>query len=523
MVLPASDSAAGSIIVVRPLSWSALLLSLLAGSATVFAFAPFGAWPVQLACLALLTYLFLNTARARDAFLLGWSFGAAALLAGTHWLYISLHVYGEMPMMLAAAAILLLASSLGLLYGLALWVASWAATRTNHLAWSAVALMPACWMLADWTRGWIFTGFSWVATGYAHTASPFAGYAPLFGVYGVGWLVSMAAACLGLMMHLRRLHLPAIGLLLSLVVSGALLASKAWTEPVGEPIKTRLLQGNVPQQMKFDAGNVQASLSLYRDMITASPADLIATPETALPLLSTQLPAGYVEQLAHFAWDSNSTLLVGVPWTTAPGIYLNSVIGFSLGQSTLYRYDKHHLVPFGEFIPPGARWFVDLMSMPLGDFGSGALYQAPIDVRDQWVLPNICYEDLFGEEIAAQIAAAINRGSPVPSILLNVSNIAWFGDTIALPQHLQISQMRTLETGRPMLRATNTGATAVIDARGQLVARLPAFTRATLEASVQGMKGETPYLWLGNTLPVGLALALLTLPGLKRFRRSKNG
>ena len=239
-------------------------------------------------------------------------------------------------------------------------------------------------------------------------------------------------------------------------------------------------------------------------------------------LLSTQLPAGYIEQLAHFAWDSNSTLVVGVPWTTGPGIYLNSVIGFSFGQSTLYRYDKHHLVPFGEFIPAGARWFVDLMKMPLGDFGRGALYQPPIDVREQWVLPNICYEDLFGEEIAAQIAAAIDRGSPVPSILLNVSNIAWFGDTIALPQHLQISQMRALETGRPMLRATNTGATAVIDGRGQITAQLPAFTRGTLETSVQGMQGTTPYIWLGNTLPIGLALALLALPGLKRFGRSKN-
>lgn len=523
MFLPASDPSAGTAAAARPMSRTWLLLSLLAGGATVFAFAPFGAWPVQLVCLALLTQLFLNATRARDAFLLGWTFGAAAILTGTHWLYVSLHVYGAMPAALAALALFLLAASLGLLYGLALWLASWAAVRANHTAFSAIALLPACWMLADWTRGWIFTGFSWVATGYAHTASPLAGYAPLIGVYGVGWLATMAAGCLGLMLHQRRLHLAAISVMVVLMVSGTALAEKAWTRPLGKPITARLLQGNVPQQMKFNADSIDASLSLYREMIMASPADLIATPETALPLLSSQLPEGYIEQLAHFAWDSNSTLIVGVPWMTAPGIYLNSVIGFSFGQSTLYRYDKHHLVPFGEFIPPGARWFVDLMKMPLGDFGRGALYQPPIDVREQWVLPNICYEDLFGEEIAAQIAAAIDRGSPVPSILLNVSNIAWFGDTIALPQHLQISQMRTLETGRPMLRATNTGATAVIDGRGQVIARLPAFTRGTLESPVQGMQGETPYLWLGNTLPIGLALALLALPGLKRLGRSKSG
>ena len=524
MFIPASDPRAGlATASVRPLPRAALMLSLLAGAATVFAFAPFGVWPVQLLCLALLTHLFLNTTRARDAFLLGWTFGAAALLAGTHWLYVSLHVYGDMPAVLAAIAIVLLAFSLALLYGLALWLASWAARRADHPAFSAIALLPACWMLADWTRGWIFTGFSWVATGYAHTSSPLAGFAPLIGVYGVGWLAAMAAGCLGLLLNQRRAHLAAILLLVVLMVSGTALARIAWTQPLGKPIRARLLQGNVPQQMKFDAAHVDASLSLYRQMITEAPADLIATPETALPLMSTQLPAGYIEQLAHFAWDSNSTLVVGVPWTTGPGIYLNSVIGFSFGQSTLYRYDKHHLVPFGEFIPPGARWFVDLMKMPLGDFGRGALYQPPIDVREQWVLPNICYEDLFGEEIAAQIAAAIDRGSPVPSILLNVSNIAWFGDTIALPQHLQISQMRALETGRPMLRATNTGATAVIDGRGQITAQLPAFTRGTLETSVQGMQGTTPYIWLGNTLPIGLALALLALPGLKRFGRSKNG
>lgn len=524
MFIPASDPGAGQAVpALRPLSRATLLLSAVAGAATVFAFAPFHAWPLQLACLALLTHLFLSAARARDTFLLGWTFGSAALLSGTHWLYVSLHVYGEMPSPIAALAVVLLSASLGLLYGLAMWLAAWAALRANSKVFSAIAILPACWMLADWARGWIFTGFSWVAAGYAHTTSPLAGYAPLIGVYGVGWLAVITAGSLGLMLHQRRLHPVAISLLVVILTSGIALTRIEWTQPLGKPIHTRLLQGNVPQQMKFDAEHIEASLSMYRQMITEAPADLIATPETALPLLSTQLPPGYIEQLAHFAWDSNSTLLVGVPWTTGPGIYLNSVIGFSFAQSTLYRYDKHHLVPFGEFIPPGARWFVDLMKMPLGDFGRGALYQAPIDVREQWVLPNICYEDLFGEEIAAQIAAALDRGTPVPSILLNVSNIAWFGDTIALPQHLQISQMRTLETGRPMLRATNTGATAVIDGRGQIIASLPAFTRGTLEASVQGMQGATPYIWLGNTLPVGLALALLALPGLKRLGRSKNG
>jgi apolipoprotein N-acyltransferase len=186
-------------------------------------------------------------------------------------------------------------------------------------------------------------------------------------------------------------------------------------------------------------------------------------------------------------------------------------MGLGSASNNIYRYDKHHLVPFGEFIPVGAHWFINLMHIPLGDFTRGDLIQAAMSVKDQWILPNICYEDLFGEEIASQLKAAQKQGKPVASILLNVSNIAWFGDTIALPQHLQISQMRTLETGRPMLRATNTGTTAIINAQGRLVDALPAFERASLSGQVQGMQGQTPYVLFGNVLPVGLACCVLIL------------
>jgi apolipoprotein N-acyltransferase len=311
------------------------------------------------------------------------------------------------------------------------------------------------------------------------------------------------------------LHKKALALLILIPVFGIALQSVRWTSPMGQKISVRLLQGNVPQDMKFEAGKLAESLEMYRQMITAAPADLIATPETALPMFASQLPQGYLEQFATYAHDSGSNIVVGVPWTTGPGIYLNSVLGIPANSanpdSSAYRYDKHHLVPFGEFIPPGARWFIDLMQIPLGDFGRGDLLQPPMKIKDQWLLPNICYEDLFGEEIATQLEAAHMRGSPMASILLNVSNIAWFGDTIALPQHLQISQMRTLETGRPMLRATNTGATAVIDAQGKVTASLPAYTRATLAAEVQGTEGRTPYIVMGNSLPIGLAGLLLLL------------
>ncbi len=493
----------------QPLSRNTLLFCFIAGAVSVFAFAPFGWWPLQIATLALLIHFFIRAPRPRDAFLIGWVFSSALLMAGTYWLVISLHTYGGLPAWLAIIAIMLLSCSLGLLYGFALWVGSRIALKLKHAGLAALAIAPACWMLADWTRNWIFTGFSWLATGYAHTTSPLSGYAAMVGVYGIGWICTIIAGCIAWMFQTSYFNRVAVALIIVLISAGSALKSIHWTEAHGSLIRVRLLQGNVPQQMKFNEEHIVQSLALYRDMITEAPADLIATPETAVPLLSTQLPENYLETLAHYARQNNSTLLVGIPWSPSPGIYLNSLIGYSSAQATPYRYDKHHLVPFGEFIPRGARWFVDMMHIPLGDFGRGDLYQAPIDVRDQWVLPNICYEDLFGEEIAAQIAAAIDRGSPEPTLLLNVSNIAWFGDSIALPQHLQISQMRTLETGRPMLRATNTGATAVINSQGRVLSQLPPWTRATLVADVQGMKGMTPYIRLGNLPVVGLASLLL--------------
>ncbi len=339
-------------------------------------------------------------------------------------------------------------------------------------------------------------------------------------MYGLAWLAALLAGCLALLPSRKSPLLLAAALL----GAGLGLNTINWTSPHGQPISVRLLQGNVPQEMKFDAEQLNTSLSLYHDMIRAQPADLIATPETAIPLLAQQLPPDYLPRLADFARQSGSALAIGIPLSDGPLRYANSVIGIPPSDAALaYRYDKHHLVPFGEFIPSGFRWFVDLMHIPLGDFTRGAALQAPFAVKDQWLLPNICYEDLFGEEIADQLAASHFAGTPPATILLNVSNIAWFGDSLALPQHLQISQMRALETGRPMLRATNTGSTAVIDPKGRVTAQLPPYTVATLAASVQGYQGITPYILVGNTaivLLAGLLLGLAWLLTRKNRRKS---
>ncbi|HTH43562.1 MAG TPA: apolipoprotein N-acyltransferase [Oxalicibacterium sp.] len=493
------------------------ILALGAGALNVSAFAPFGWWPLQILTLTLLFHLVANASKIRSAVAIAWLFGFGWSVCGVHWLYISMHDYGGMPAAMAALAVALLALYLGAYVAAVAGIATWLRQSRRASASSVLLLvLPALWALAEWLRGWLFTGFPWVSTGYAHTDSPLTGFAPVLGVYGIGWLAALCSACLALAVQRRTASRRRIVPLLALAVialAGIGLRQIDWTAPNGQPISVRLLQGNVPQEMKFDPEHANQTLTLYEDMIREAPADLIATPETALPLLASQLPDDYLPRLSLFASATNSHLAIGVPVSDGPRQYANSVLGIAPGTArdapAIYRYDKHHLVPFGEFIPLGFRWFVDMMRIPLGDFTRGAALQTPFDVRDQWVLPNICYEDLFGEEIAGQLRNSAAAGSPVATMLLNMSNIAWFGDSIALPQHLQISQMRAIETGRPMLRATNTGATAVIDPKGKVTAELKPFERAVLTTSVQGYQGLTPYVRFGNASIVLLALVLL--------------
>jgi apolipoprotein N-acyltransferase len=484
------------------------LLAFLAGALTVLAFAPFGLWPVQIATLAVLFWLVLQQSSIKRSMLIGWAYSFGWLVCGFYWLYISMHRYGGMPSWMAVLAVVALALGLGAYAALAMGGGAWFRQRGASPAVLLLVIFPALWMLSEWLRGWMLTGFPWIASGYAHTDSPLAGFAPVVGVYGLAWLAALIAGSL-VMLQSKKLALVPVILI---IAAGIGLKTINWTAVSGQPISVRLLQGNIAQEVKFANDQIITTLTLYHDMIHATPADLIATPETALPLFAHQLPPDYLERLSAFAGKTNSHIALGIPVSDNRRHYANSVLGIvpATAQSEkTYRYDKHHLVPFGEFIPAGARWFVNMMNIPLGNFTRGAALQAPLRVKDQWVMPNICYEDLFGEEIAAQLADAYFSGKPQATILLNVSNIAWFGDSIALPQHLQISQMRALETGRPMLRATNSGATAVIDPKGAVVAQLPAFTRGTLAATVQGYTGWTPYILVGNTLVVALAFLLL--------------
>jgi apolipoprotein N-acyltransferase len=476
-------------------------------------------WALQLVAVAWLAWRVLGDASPWRAAGLGLAFATAWGAAGTWWLYISMHRYGGLAAPLAAGAVLLLSLALALF--LAAAMAAVARARGGRPVADAL-LFALAWLAAELARGLVLTGFPWVASGYAHVDSPLAGWAPWIGVYGLGALLALTAALVaGLAHDARRAGIAlAVTAALAWVVLPLALSRTDFTQPTST-LQVRLLQTNVAQDEKFAIEHLPATLAWLAAALKSADGDLVVAPETAVPLLPSQLDAldpDYWPSLReHFAQPGRPAALLGVPLGDERDGYSNAVVGLSVGGASVYRYDKSHLVPFGEFIPTGFRWFTDLMNIPLGDFMRGRPDAASFTVRGERIGPNICYEDLFGEELALRFRDA----ATAPTLLANVSNIGWFGDTIAVEQHLNISRMRTLELQRPMLRATNTGATAVIDHRGRVTAALKPFTRGVLAAEVQGRQGRTPYAaWVGavGLWPL-LALAWAFLLALAARRR----
>jgi apolipoprotein N-acyltransferase len=478
------------------------------GSLAVAGFAPYNLYVLPVLSLAGLFLLWELRPRARA--IAGFAFGLGLFGTGVSWVFTSLHVYGAMPATLAVLATLLFCAVLALFP----WLTALIAPRFARAARTRLLLAwPACWVLTEWTRAWIFTGFPWLTLGYSQIpSSPLAGYAPVLGIHGVSWLL---AACSGLLAWLaharRRAWLPLIAMA-AIALAGMALREIEWTQPMGDPLRVSLVQGNVPQDLKWLPEQVRATLENYAEMVRDSRGQLVVLPETALPLFLHQTPRAYLESLIRLGRARGADILVGVPEQEADGRYYNSVV--SLGASAPTTYRKEHLVPFGETIPlkPVFGRIVEVLHIPLADFSRGGAGQRPMRVAGQRVAMNICYEDVFGNEIVRQL--------PEASLLVNVSNDAWFGDSAAPWQHMQMSQARALETGRMMLRATNTGMTAIIDERGHVVDALAPFTRGTLEGAATGREGATPYVNWGNA-PVLAALGLLAVAAAARRIRSR--
>ncbi|HYN60529.1 MAG TPA: apolipoprotein N-acyltransferase [Rubrivivax sp.] len=464
------------------------------GALQTLAFVHTALWWLPILCMAVLAALVWRAAPLRAA-LLGWLFGSAWLGAGVWWLFISLHRYGGLAAWLAVLAVALLCMALSLY--LAAAMALFARWRRGRVAVDA-ALFAVLWLLAELARTVIFTGFPWLASGYAQIDGPLAAWAPWIGVSGIGMGCALLAALLASAWHLRvqpRQALAALAVAGLVPLLSAAVGTREFSQPVSE-LSVSLLQGNVSQDQKFAAEHMPQALAWMAHAVGIARGELVMAPETAVPLLPEQLAElvpGYWPALRARFETSAQAGLIGVPLGDYRSGYTNSVLGLSAARlgGDPYRYDKVHLVPFGEFIPTGFRWFTEMMNIPLGDFARGPRNAPSFKVGRERIAPNICYEDLFGAELARRfIDPAL-----APTIFANVSNIGWFGDTIAVDQHLHISRMRTLEFQRPMLRATNTGATAIIDHRAQLVAKLPPFTRGVLEGRVQGREGLTPFAW----------------------------
>jgi apolipoprotein N-acyltransferase len=474
-----------------------------AGAMTVAGFAPRSISALPVLMLGALFLMWRSTTPAA-ALRLGFAFGAGLFGVGVSWVYISLHDFGTMPAPLAAIGTVAFCAILSLYPAGAGWCLS--KLRAGRSV-SALLAFPALWTIFEWWRGWMFTGVPWLALGYSQVDSPLAGWAPVVGVYGVSFATTLCAGLVCVIVTgVRKARLTGL-LILGLVLGvGHILKQIDWTSAEGAPLKVSLLQGNISQDLKFQAGRYAATLAAYKRMIEASDGRLVVLPETAIPRFLDSVDPGYLQEIARGASGRGADVLVGVPIRDLDGRYFNSVI--SLGVSPSQRYDKAHLVPFGEFVPFGFHWIVKTVAIPMADFSLGRGDPKPLALAGQRVAPNICWEDAFGEEIIRQL--------PEATLLVNVSNVAWFGDSLAPAQHLQISRMRAIETGRTMLRATNTGMTAIIDAHGKVVAQLPQFVEGVLSGEAQGYTGATPYVRWGNAPIVVICFALIVAVALHR-------
>ncbi|MGQ7959352.1 apolipoprotein N-acyltransferase [Pseudomonas sp. SP16.1] len=484
--------------------WTGHLIALTAGALTPLALAPFDLWPLAVLSIALF-YLGLRELRPGQAALRGWCYGFGLFAAGTSWVYVSIHDYGAASPALAGFLTLGFVAGLGLFFALmaVLWT-RW--LRRSEAPLADALAFAALWLAQEVFRGWFLTGFPWLYAGYSQLDGPLAGLAPLGGVWLISFSLALSAVLLVNLARLRaRKVFLAAGLVLLLApwVAGLSYQDHPWTRPAGNSLTVALVQGNVEQNLKWDPAQLNAQLALYRDLsFSAERVDLLVWPETAIPVLK-DLAQGYIGVMDRFARDRQTALITGVPVRQSNERgelrYYNAITSFGEGQGT---YLKQKLVPFGEYVPlqEVLRGLIAFFDLPMSDFARGPAEQPPLQAKGYRVAPFICYEVVY-PEFAAALAADSD-------ILLTVSNDAWFGTSIGPLQHLQMAQMRALEAGRWMIRATNNGMTVVIDAQGRIVFELPQFEQGVLYGEVLPMAGLTPYLqW--RIWPLAILCALL--------------
>lgn len=477
--------------------WAARGLALAVGALVPLAFAPLGLWPLVPFSIAVLVVLCHGASRRR-AFAMGWWFGLGLFGAGVPWVYISIHEFGNAWAPAAVMATVGLAATLAVFTATA---AALAAATGRRGAVFCLAVFPAAWVLLEWVRSWFLTGFPWLNLGASQTDAWLAGFAPVLGVYGISLMLAFMGGALAWAWLARSGRTVAVvALAAALFPAGWAAGQAAWTQPEGPVRDTALLQGNFGQDIKWDRAWLEPQLEWYaartREHLDA---DIVLWPETALPAFYQQLRVPYFSTLAEAGRDAGTSILAGTLYGEGEDVF-NAIVGLGAAEGV---YRKIHLVPLGEFFPfkPLVRFLMPGLDIPMSDMTAGDRGQPALKVGGRAVAPIICYEDAFGE--------LTRRLLPEAGLLVSVSNDGWFGDSFAAHQHLQIARMRALETGRPMLRATNTGISALIDHQGRVGRTLSQFEQGVLRGGVQMRTGATPFVRFGYA-PV-LLLCVLAL------------
>ena len=484
--------------------WIGHLLALLAGALVTLSLSPFDYWPLGIVSCALLVYL-LDGLTPIAAAKRSWFYGLGLFGAGTSWVYVSIHVYGYAPAALASFLTLIFSA------GLALFSAGTGYVYARFLSNKPLGKtlgFAAIFVLGEWWRSWFLTGFPWLYIGYAHIDTPLAGWAPVLGIYGLGFIIAFTGAVLTQTIQQKALNkksLAAVGLLW---LAGAVLNTIDWVEPKStQAMNIAMVQTNIPQEIKWNRDQYLPTLELYKTSSAPlwAQADIVIWPEAAIPGYY-QRAQGFLDQMAAQAKKHNTSLITGLPYLypateTQPRRYHNSIMAFGEGSGT---YHKQRLVPFGEYVPLEnlLRGMIQFFDLPMSAFTAGSSDQAPIQAGNITLAPFICYEIVYPD--------LVSQWLPEADMLITISNDAWFGASIGPLQHLQMAQMRALESGRYLLRSTGTGISAIIDQRGHITTQGSQFKREIIRGQAWAYKGATPFSLTGST-PILLLSLLLCL------------
>ena len=487
------------------------MISFFAGATTVLAFSPFDLFLIPLLTIAVLFYQW-HKASSSQAAWNGYFFGLGLMGFGVFWLHISIAKFGGVILPVAMILAILFAAFIALFYALAAWLSVKFCQRFNcNITVKLLLVFPLFWVASELTRAYLWSGFPWLSIGYSQIDSPLIALAPVLGVFGVSWILVLFASLLLLLVIGERLHrVMVISVLIILGVLLSWLSSVRWVEPVDEKMTVRMIQLNIAQEVKWQPNYLESTIDQYVEQTFEKSADLIIWPETAVPAFSYAVEDSLLAPLLRRLQTEPMELVLGIPIKSEDYGYFNGML--SLG-SQREEYHKRHLVPFGEFAPLDflLRPLIDYFRIPMSDFRQGEADAPILKIGQHKVGVSICYEDVFGNETAQAL--------PQSSYLINISNDAWFGDSLAPHQHLQIARMRAVENGRYLLRATNTGISAIINESGKVKVSSVYGEKSVIEGEFQPMQGETIYSKKADALILLILVGGLLLAGLVGFRR----